>query len=162
MNTKKTTDMWATVAAVTMIALLLAVAAFAQSGATFRFFGPLSRVITPNGNSQKNNGTAIFCFDDPAGSGVTGNIFSLLGSAVATMGPVTPNPRLSGLRAPTACSPGSPARYLTWDGTLQRCRRPQRHLRLSDHGRTAVLYRNHHSGEISHEAFTLENSHETR
>ena len=84
MNTKKTADKVAMGAAVLMIALLLAVAAFAQ-GAAFRFFGPLSRVITPNGDVSKNNGTAIFCFDNPADSGVSGSVFSLLGSAVATM-----------------------------------------------------------------------------
>src|ERR1035437_3102888 len=95
MNTKKTVDMWATVAAMLVIAMLLAVAAFAQSE-SFRFFGPLSRVITPNGDASKNNGTAIFCFDNPADSGVSGSIFSLLGSAVATMGPETKNPVGSG------------------------------------------------------------------
>ena len=111
MNTKKTVDMWATVGAALMIAALLAVAAFAQS-ASFRFFGPLSRVITPNGDASKNNGTAIFCFDNPADSGVSGNIFSLLGSAVATLGPATTNPAGSG------CPIGllGPGGYLSWDG----------------------------------------------
>ena len=85
MKTKGKAEIWATVAAVTAIVTLLAVAAFAQSG-TFRFFGPLSRIITPNGDLNKNNGTAIFCFDNPADSGVAGNVFSLLGSAVATTG----------------------------------------------------------------------------
>ncbi|MFI5349509.1 MAG: hypothetical protein ACHQ2Z_08190 [Elusimicrobiota bacterium] len=118
MNTKKKIDMWATAAAVLMIAMLLAVAAFAQS-ASFRFFGPLSRVITPNGDPSKNNGTAIFCFDNPAGSGVTGNIFTLLGSAVASMGPETKNP--SGTGCPlgafdTVNQPGISGGYLTWDG----------------------------------------------
>jgi hypothetical protein len=74
------------IAAGLVIAMLLAVAAFAQS-ASFRFFGPLSRIITPNGDSTKVNGTAIFCFDNPADSGISGNIFTLLGSAVATLGP---------------------------------------------------------------------------
>ncbi|HXT00707.1 MAG TPA: hypothetical protein VN915_08545 [Elusimicrobiota bacterium] len=115
MNSKKKTEMWTVVGAAVMIAALLAVAAFAQ-GASFRFFGPLSRIITPNGDAGKNNGTAIFCFDNPAGSGVSGNIFSLLGSAVATMGPETANP------AGSACPAGSPGplgangEYMTWDG----------------------------------------------
>ena len=113
MNIKKTTEKWTVLVAALAIAGLLAVAAFAQSGSTFRFFGPLSRVITPNGDSSKNNGTAIFCFDNPADSGVSGNIFSLLGGAVATLGPSTPNPTGSG--CPTG-SLGSLGEYLSWDG----------------------------------------------
>ena len=114
MNTKKTTETWTMVAAVLAIVMLLAVAAFAQS-ASFRFFGPLSRVITPNGDSSKNNGTAFFCFDNPQGSGVTGNIFSLLGSAVATMGPVNVNSGTSGVSCPAGALAGS-AQNITWDG----------------------------------------------
>lgn len=116
MNTKKTTEKWTMVAAVLAIAMLLAVAAFAQS-ASFRFFGPLSRVITPNGDSSKNNGTAFFCFDNPQGSGVSGNIFTLLGSAVATMGPVNQNVYPAGFGS--ACPAGTFAnssQSLTWDG----------------------------------------------
>lgn len=115
MNTKKKTEMWTMAAAGTLIALLLAVAAFAQGG-SFRFFGPLSRIITPNGDSSKNNGTAIFCFDNPAGSGVSGNVFSLLGSAVATMGPETANPAGSGCPAGTPGPLGANGEYMTWDG----------------------------------------------
>ena len=118
MNSKKKIDMWATVAAMLLVAALLAVAAFAQS-ASFRFFGPLSRVITPNGDVSKNNGTAIFCFDNPAGSGVSGNIFTLLGSAVAGMGPETRNPMNSGCPLgafDTAGLAGVSGGYLTWDG----------------------------------------------
>src|SRR5450631_2035376 len=116
MNKKKTVDMWAMTGAVLLIAALLAVAAFAQSGAGFRFFGPLSRVITPNGDASKNNGTAIFCFDNPAGSGVSGNIFSSLGSAVADMGPETPNPVSSGCPSGTPGPLGSNGEYVSWDG----------------------------------------------
>ena len=117
MNTKKMQGMWAEVAAVLAIAMLLAVAAFA--GGSFRFFGPISRIITPNGDATKNNGTAIFCFDNPASSGVSGNIFSLLGSAVATMGPETKNP--AGSACPlgvfdTSGAMGVSGGYLTWDG----------------------------------------------
>jgi hypothetical protein len=105
-------DMWTTIAAA-LIAMLLAVAVFAQS-ASFRFFGPLSRVITPNGSSSKNNGTAFFCFDNPADSGVSGNIFTLLGSAVATLGPVNTNSPMSG----ASCQAGvlNTGQNLTWDG----------------------------------------------
>ena len=113
MNTKNKTEMWATFGAALLIAVLLAVAAFAQS-ASFRFFGPLSRVITPNGDASKDNGTAIFCFDNPAGSGVSGNIFSLLGSAVASLGPTTTNPLNSG--CPSGVFPRVSDGYLSWDG----------------------------------------------
>lgn len=112
MNMKKTTETWTMAAAGLLIAMLLAVAAFAQ-GASFRFFGPLSRVITPNGDLSKPNGTAIFCFDNPAQSGVSGNIFTLLGSAVATMGPVTANPPLSACPAGAIAGSGE---YVSWDG----------------------------------------------
>ena len=113
MNIKKTADLWALLGAGMLIAALLAVAALAQ-GAAFRFFGPLSRVITPNGDESKNNGTAIFCFDNPAGSGVSGNIFSLLGSDVATLGPATANPVNSG--CPSGVFPRASDGYLSWDG----------------------------------------------
>lgn len=115
MNTKKKTEMWTMVGAAAMIAALLAVAAFAQ-GAAFRFFGPLSRIITPNGDAGKNNGTAFFCFDNPAGSGVTGDIFTLLGSEVATLGPVNQN--VAGVSG-TSCPAGvflNSGQNLTWDG----------------------------------------------
>ncbi len=151
MNTKKTMDMWTTAAAALVVIALLAVAAFAQSGASFRFFGPLSRVITPNGDSSKNNGTAIFCFDNPAGSGVSGSVYSLLGSAVATMGPASVRIRRGravrrSLRHER--SDGGLGRLSELGRPLQRDGRPQRHLRLSDHGRAAVLYGNDHRREI--------------
>ena len=118
MNMKKKTEMWTMAAAGTLIALLLAVAAFAQTK-SFRFFGPLSRIITPNGDASKNNGTAIFCEDNPAASGVSGNIYTLLGSAVASMGPETRNPTGSGCPLgvfDTSGAPGVSGGYLTWDG----------------------------------------------
>jgi len=113
MNTKKTTEMWAVVGAGALIAMLLAVAAFAQS-ASFRFFGPISRIITPNGDGR--NDVAFFCFDNPAGSGVTGNVFTLLGSAVAAMGPETANASGSACPAGTPGPLGSLGENLTWDG----------------------------------------------
>jgi hypothetical protein len=118
MNTKKSMEKWTMAAAAALIVALFAVAAFAQSNASFRFFGPLSRVITPNGNTQKNNGTAFFCFDNPADSGVTGNMFSLLGSAVASMGPVNMNvyPGGYGSGCPAGSLPNS-GQSMTWDGT---------------------------------------------
>ena len=113
MNTKKTTEKWTMLAAALVITALLAVAAFAQSNATFRWFGPLSRVITPNGNAAKSNGTAFFCFDNPADSGVSGSIYTLLGSAVANMGPKTLNTSSWG----ASCPAGTLGQSMTWDGT---------------------------------------------
>ena len=77
----------------------------AQSGA-FRYFGPLGRVITPNGD-QKND-KVFFCFDNFADSGVVGRVFTLLGSEVASMTQVrTPLP---------GCPSGNLPQYMTWDG----------------------------------------------
>ena len=110
MNMKKTAEMWTTAAAGLLIAALLAVAALAQS-ASFQFFGPLSRVVTPNGDGK--NDVAIFCFDNPAASAVSGGIFSLLGSAVATLGPANAN--ASGSACPAGALPGSDG-SIVWDG----------------------------------------------
>jgi hypothetical protein len=113
MNTRNWTEMLTLAAAVTMIALLLGVAAFAQN-ATFHFYGPLARVITPNGDGK--NDYAIFCFDNPADSGVTGNIFTMLGSAVATLGPANQNSASSGVSCPAGTLPNS-GQNMVWDGT---------------------------------------------
>ena len=67
--------------------------------------------MTPNGD-QANN-TAIFCFDNPYDSGVSGTIYSLLGSHVADMSAQqTAAPGLTG------CQTGvlGQAYYVTWDG----------------------------------------------
>ena len=109
MNVKKTTERLAVAAAALCILALLAVAAFTQTG-SFRFFGPLSRVITPNGDGRNDLG--IFCFDDPADSDVSGAVYTLLGSEVAAMGPRVnlagcPTPSLGGSSQPNA---------VTWDG----------------------------------------------
>jgi hypothetical protein len=109
---QKTTDMAAVVAAALLAVALLAVGVFAQS-ASFRFFGPLSRIITPN-NDGKND-LAIFCFDNPADSDASGKIYTLLGSEVAALGP-----RGIAAGAMSGCSqPGTFAtsvQYATWDG----------------------------------------------
>jgi hypothetical protein len=81
----------------------------AQS-AGFHFRGPLSRVITPNGDHI--NDVAIFCVDNPGRSGVEGRIFTLLGTDVATLGP-------SADAAGTGCPPpfsGIGGEFLSWDG----------------------------------------------
>ena len=91
-----------------LIAALLAVSAFAQSSA-FRFFGPLSRIVTPNGDSR--NDRVIFCFDNPADSDASGRVYSLLGSEVAPMAPRGSAPA----GCPTGIFPSS-AQALVWDG----------------------------------------------
>lgn len=77
----------------------------AQSGG-FRFFGPLSRVVTPNGDNI--NDRVFVCFDNFSDSGVSGRIYTLLGADVATM---------SWVRAPLpGCAGGTLPQYAVWDG----------------------------------------------
>lgn len=93
-----------------LVALLGTAQIHAQSGG-FRFFGPLGRVITPNGDNV--NDYAFFCFDNFSDSGVSGKIYTLLGSEVASMGPKTS----STLPVLTACPGGTLPQYVSWDGT---------------------------------------------
>ena len=64
-------------------ALLTAAVLLAQTAGGFRFDGPLSRVITPNGDGI--NDAAVFCFDNPSDSDVSGTIYTLLGREVASL-----------------------------------------------------------------------------
>lgn len=113
MKTKKMrkTEILAMAAAALLAAALLAVGAFAQSGQTFRFFGPLSRVLTPN--QDHVNDLVVFCAYNPAGSDVSGKIYSLLGSEVATMSSPVQDPPTSSC---TRISNDFRDVYLTWDG----------------------------------------------
>jgi hypothetical protein len=103
---QKTAEYLAILAAAFLAIALLAVGVFAQTG-TLRFYGPLSRIVTPNGDQR--NDRAIFCFDNPADSDISGKIYTLLGTEVGTMGPRT-RPALAG--CPTGFDPQS----VTWDG----------------------------------------------
>ncbi len=105
---QKTTEILAILAAALLAVALLAVGVFAQTG-TLRFFGPLSRVLTPNGDSV--NDLAIFCFDNPADSDISGKVYTLLGTEVGTLGPRT-RPALAGCPAAGAFD----AQSVTWDG----------------------------------------------
>lgn len=88
-----------------LLALLGAVQIHAQSGG-FRFFGPLSRVITPNGDTI--NDRLFICYDNFSDSGVTGRIYTLLGSEVASMNHV---------RSPLAgCAGGTLPQHASWEG----------------------------------------------
>lgn len=95
-------------AAAAMLALGMAVFAYAEG--SFRFFGPLRRVVSPNGDHK--NDTAVFCFDNPEQSAVSGSIYSLLGSHVADFGPEQRLPAVSG--CPAATIGGT--NFMTWDG----------------------------------------------
>lgn len=91
--------------AVLLLALAAAVRIHAQDGG-FRFFGPLARVVTPNGDGI--NDRLFICFDNFSDSGVSGRIYTLLGADVASM---------SWIRSPLpGCAPGTIAQYATWDG----------------------------------------------
>ena len=95
-------------AAATVLAGLLLLTAMARAESSLKFFGPIARVITPNGDG--NNDSAFLCFDNPADSGISGKIYSLLGSEVSGLGPVG--------RGLPGCAAGSlgPNYYLSWDG----------------------------------------------
>lgn len=97
-------------AATAILAGLLLLTALARAeGASLKFLGPISRVITPNGDG--NNDSAFLCFDNPAASDISGRIYTLLGSEVAVLGPVG-----HGLLGCPAGSLGLPNDYLSWDG----------------------------------------------
>jgi CHU domain-containing protein len=89
-----------------LLALAGASRIHAQGGA-FRFFGPLSRVITPNGDGV--NDRFFVCFDNFSDSGVSGRIYTLLGAEVASMGA-----RTSSLG--TSCQGGAVPQLMSWDG----------------------------------------------
>jgi hypothetical protein len=115
MKNHKTADYVAILAAAFLAVALLAVGVFAQSGASFRFFGPLSRIITPNGDGK--NDQAFFCFDNPADSDASGKVYSLLGSEVASMGPrLTPSVNGCVNTFGAGTFPGQSNQSLTWDG----------------------------------------------
>lgn len=108
MNSKKTIM----TALAGLLALLGAAGLHAQSGG-FRFFGPLSRVVTPNGDAV--NDRMFFCFDNFSDSGVTGRIYTLLGAEVASMGPKTSS-------AGTSCPGGALPQLVSWDGSANGAR----------------------------------------
>jgi hypothetical protein len=91
--------------AAAVLALFGAVRIHAQGGA-FRFFGPLSRVITPNGDGV--NDLFFTCFDNFSDSSVSGRVYTLLGAEVASM---------SWVRSPLpGCAGGALPQFTSWDG----------------------------------------------
>jgi hypothetical protein len=88
--------------------LLLAMLAFAYAEGSFRFFGPLRRVVSPNGDGK--NDQAVFCFDNPERLAVAGSVYTLLGSHVADFGQ-----EQRGASACAAATIGG-TNFMTWDG----------------------------------------------
>lgn len=78
----------------------------AQQGG-FRFFGPLSRVLTPNGDGI--NDRLFVCYDNFSDSGVSGRVYTLLGAEVASMTHVR--------SVLPGCAPGTLTQHAVWDGT---------------------------------------------
>lgn len=88
-----------------LLALVGAARIHAQSGG-FRFFGPLSRVVTPNGD--RVNDRFFVCYDNFSDSGVSGRIYTLLGAEVASM---------THVRSPLAgCAGGTLPQHASWEG----------------------------------------------
>lgn len=88
-----------------LLALIGVAEIHAQSGG-FRFLGPVSRVVTPNGDGL--NDRLFLCYDNFSDSGVTGRIYTLLGAEVASM---------SHVRSPLAgCAGGTLPQHASWNG----------------------------------------------
>ena len=83
---------------------------YAQSGLV-QFYGPLSRVITPNGDGI--NDKIFFCFENPQDSELTGKIYTLLGAEVASIGVKNDRTALAGVGCPASVIR---AQFMTWDG----------------------------------------------
>lgn len=97
-----------------VVALCTAAAAAQTLG--FHFYGPVSRFVTPwNGTTGHS---AVFCFDNPNNSGVSGQIFSLLGSQVATFITASPGMAVAGPKPACTQAPSIPGslRFASWDG----------------------------------------------
>ncbi len=79
----------------------------AQNGSV-KFYGPLSRFVTPSSGGP--NSTILFCFDNPADSGIIGTIYDMRGSKVAQMSGNQP-------AAGTGCPQGGfLPQYVSWNG----------------------------------------------
>ncbi len=102
-------------AAPALCAAAIAVFGFVSSHAQsdlVKFYGPIARVITPNGDTI--NDRAVFCFENPQDSELTGKIYTVLGTEVASTTPKADRTATAG-----AGCPGSiiRAQFSTWDGT---------------------------------------------
>jgi len=94
--------------------LALAAAALAQGLGSFNFIGPASRVITPTAANGQNS-IFFFCIDNPALSGATIEIYSLLGRTVySNTYTIPPAPAVGSV---CAMKQATTPEYLSWDGT---------------------------------------------
>ncbi|MBI2787720.1 MAG: hypothetical protein HYX59_03460 [Elusimicrobia bacterium] len=98
------------------LAVLGLALSYAQAGRV-RFYGPLSRVITPNGDGI--NDIAFFCFENPQGSEISGKIYTLIGTEVAAIGPRRDRTAAAGGGCPASVIQ---AQYATWNGTADNVR----------------------------------------
>ena len=91
----------------------------AQAFGGFRFDGPLSRVITPNGDGI--NDIAVICFDNPSDSDVAGKVYTLWGAQVADL---LPRQSATATSCPAGNSrvPGK-TQHMDWDPRSQGQRR---------------------------------------
>jgi hypothetical protein len=110
--------------AAALAALGIAAFALAQSGQGFHFYGPVSRYVTPS--TQNSGHAAVFCFDNPQNSGVTGQIFNLVGRQVDTFISSSPGSVVDNLPSNTptvtrACNQtedfAGSLQFAVWDGT---------------------------------------------
>ena len=108
-NKKKARTIILTAAAALSLALLRA-----QTSGGFHWDGPLSRVITPNGDGL--NDKAFFCFDNPSVSDVSGKIYTLLGVEIASLQPPT---NATGTSCPASTSGIRPEQVSIWDPLTQ-------------------------------------------
>jgi hypothetical protein len=84
---------------------------YAQSGEVI-FYGPLSRVITPNGDGI--NDFIFFCFENPSDADINGKIYNLFGNEVATIASRRDRTGMAGSGCPASVIR---AQYSTWNGT---------------------------------------------
>ena len=86
-------------------------------GVSLRFHGPLSRVITPNGDGI--NDRVFFCFENPQDSDINGKIYTLYGAEVASIGARAERSATAGAGCPAAVIR---AQFMTWDGSAGNAR----------------------------------------
>ncbi len=92
------------------LALLGFALSHAQSGLV-TFYGPLSRIVTPNGDGL--NDLIFFCFENPQDSDISGKIYTVLGTEVASIGPRANRTGIAGVGCPASIIR---AQYATWNG----------------------------------------------
>ena len=100
------------------LAKILAAAAILAGGAVlraqtpaFHFYGPIGRFLTPT--SPSGNQNAVICFDNPADLGVSGTIYSLLGTKVTDLGS---RADATSTGCPTKFPGQLKPQYLSWNG----------------------------------------------